>query len=111
MEEYQTTPIPEQKEEQTHKPQVTLFSDKQFEAMKVIVSEIIDTIKQWVTKKYSHDFTGLIIFGLIVGAILTTICVLACNGKITEPTIGTILGSLIGYALGKFNTSQSKERQ
>lgn len=75
------------------------------------VKSITDLIKLYVEKKYKHDFTGVIIFGIIVLFILITICFLGYNSRITESTIGTILGSLIGYALGRFNNNnQSKER-
>ncbi len=75
--------------------------------IKDIIIVIADAIKFFVTKKYSHDFTGLIIFSSIVVSILVTICILACNNRISEPTIGAILGSLIGYALGRFSNSSN----
>lgn len=75
------------------------------------VNLITDTIKFYIEKKYKHDFTGVIIFGIIVLFILGSICFLGYNNKITESTIGTILGSLIGYALGRFNNGQQEKEK
>ena len=76
-----------------------------------VAKEISDLIKHYFDKKYSHDYHGLWIFGGLVVAILGTIITLACLNKVSEASIGTILGSIIGYALGKFNNgNSSKER-
>lgn len=93
--------------EGTKKDTVKIVGD----TIKGIFEVISEAIKHYVEKKYRHDYVGLIVFGVIVLFILVTICFLAFYSKINEAAIGTILGSLIGYALGRFNSNdQNRER-
>ena len=77
-------------------------------AIKDLLTPISDAVKFYVTKKYTHDSTGLIIFGFIVSLLIGAIIALACLKKMTEPTSGAILGSLIGDALGKFSNNNGR---
>jgi hypothetical protein len=69
------------------------------------IEKLLTIIEGYIQIKYKHDHKGLWIFAGLVVAILGTIITLACLNKINEASIGTILGSIIGYALGKFNNN------
>ncbi|KAF2519050.1 hypothetical protein E0W68_07270 [Flavobacterium salilacus subsp. salilacus] len=43
--------------------------------------------------------------GLIILTILVTVILLSCFNKIDNCTLGTLLGSIIGYSIGNFNSS------
>lgn len=85
-------------------------SGENFSPMKAIlhaINKISENVKNFVDKKYKHDYTGQIIYGCIVLVILATIVILALADKITETAIGTLLGTTIGYAIGKFSQNKS----
>ncbi len=46
-------------------------------------------------------------FGTVT-IILIAVFVLAFNDKIDNSTLGTLLGSIIGYAIGNFSSSNNK---
>lgn len=71
------------------------------------INKISENVQNFVDKKYKHDYTGQIIYGCIVFVILATIVILALEDKITETAIGTLLGTTIGYAIGKFSQNKS----
>ena len=79
--------------------------------LRLALEQLTGLIKTWIQAKYSHDNTGLIIFSLLVTLILITMIILALNEVLHENSIGTIMGSLIGYALGKFANSSSNDKK
>lgn len=71
------------------------------------IRELSNVIKEWITKKYSHDKTGVWVHLCTVCAILIGIIILSC--KLESSIIGTLLGSLIGFAFGNFPKNGDKK--
>ena len=69
--------------------------------------EQVAGILKWLSGLFSgifkHNHLEQWIFTILVSLILGTIITLGVMDKITESTIGTLLGSAIGYALGKYS--------
>lgn len=42
----------------------------------------------------------------VIGIILGSICYLSYLGKVSSQIVGTLLGSIIGYGIGNFNSSK-----
>jgi hypothetical protein len=57
-------------------------------------------IKFW-TRKFIKEFA-------VLSIILIAICYLSYNNQIDANSIGTLLGSIIGYAVGNFNSSNKE---
>ena len=74
-----------------------------------LLKEIFGAIKHFLDKKYNHDYRGQIIFTVLVFLILGAILWLGMQDKIKETTIGTLLGSVVGYALGKFSQHKNNK--
>jgi hypothetical protein len=95
-------------------PPPSLFTDKQVdkisETTHEIVKEIFGTLRDFVEKRYTHDKSGLWVFGGIVLCILITLLFLGYFKILAENSISPILGSLVGYALGKFSNSNNDKR-
>lgn len=90
-------------------PQIT--PNEEINMLRLGLEQLTDLIKTWIKAKYSHDNTGLLIFSILVTFILATIITLSCLGVLKENSVVAILGSLIGYALGKFNNSNGGNKQ
>jgi len=69
------------------------------------IDKLFGTINHFITAKYSHDKTGLYIHWAIVGTILIGIIILAIVCKLNDSIVGTLLGTLIGFAFGNFPKS------
>ncbi len=67
--------------------------------LKKIESTNDANIKFWSRKFFKESFVVLII--------LICICYLSAINKINDCTIGTLLGSVIGYAIGNFTSSNN----
>lgn len=87
---------------------VDSFNNVKLEKIKSDEKKALETLKSqdktnglnvnfW-TKKFIKEFLVLLI-------ILVTISYLAFNDKLDKNSIGTLLGSIIGYAIGNFNSS------
>ena len=79
--------------------------------LRLALEQLTGLIKTWIQAKYSHDNTGLKIFSMLVTFILITIIILGLNGILKENSIGTIMGSLVGYALGKFGNGSGNDKK
>lgn len=79
--------------------------------LRLALEQLMGLIRTWVTAKYKHDNTGLLIFSILVSFILGTIIILSYMEVLKENSVVAILGSLIGYALGKFNNSNGSDKK
>lgn len=73
---------------------------KALEALKSQDSTNNLNIKYW-SKKFIKEFC-------VLSIILVAICYLSYNNQIDSNSIGTLLGSIIGYAVGNFNSSNKE---
>lgn len=85
--------------------------NEEINMLRLAIGQFTDIIKTWIKAKYTHDNTGLLIFSLLVTFILISIIILSCMGVLKENSVVAILGSLIGYALGKFNNSNGGDKK
>ena len=92
------------KTEEQNKPidKEALKISKQFELFEHISDTVTDSIKEFVRAKYSQDNKGQLYFFIIVLFIITAIGVLAYFDKLSSELTGTLLASIIGYAVGKY---------
>ena len=113
-EEQKDNTLKEGEEQINPKPtaeEINNSQNSELNMLRLALEQLTGLIKTWIQAKYSHDNTGLIIFSVLVTLILITIIILALNGVLHENSIGTIMGSLIGYALGKFANSSSNDKK
>lgn len=80
--------------------------DKEQNPIILGIKELSGLIKEWIDKKYSHDKTGVWVHFATVTVILLGIIILSC--KLDNAIIGTLLGSLIGFAFGNFPKNGDK---
>lgn len=85
--------------------------NEEINMLRLALGQLTDIIKTWIKAKYTHDNTGLLIFSILVTFILVAIIILSCMGVLKENSVVAILGSLIGYALGKFNNSNGGDKK
>lgn len=64
------------------------------------IDEASKIIQAFIKSKYSHDKTNIIVHVITVFILLTGILILSC--KMDSAIIGTLFGSLIGFAFGNF---------
>lgn len=87
---------------------VESFNNVKLEKIKSDEKKTLETLKSqdktndlninfW-TKKFIKEF-------LVLVSILSAIVYLAIDNKLDKNSIGTLLGSIIGYAIGNFNSS------
>lgn len=72
------------------------------------IDKLSDNIKNFVDVYLRHDFKAQWIFIGITAIVFGTIITLAVLDKITESTIGTLLGAAIGYTIGKQGSNKNK---
>lgn len=85
--------------------------NKPSDTVEFAIKELSGIIKAWIHAKHSHDSRSLIIFLIIVVIISGTVITLGAIHILHESSIAPILGSLIGYGVGRFaNGNNGKER-
>lgn len=72
------------------------------------IDKISDNVKNFVDVYLKHDFKAQWMFIGITTIVFGTILTLAILDKITETTIGTLLGAAIGYTIGKQGNNRNK---
>jgi hypothetical protein len=78
--------------------------------IKDAIDKASDSIKIFISTKYSHDKTSLWIYLIIVFILTSAITILSITTDIENAVIGTLLGSLIGFAFGNFPKSNKSDK-
>ena len=72
------------------------------------IDKFSDNIKNFVDVYLRHDFKAQWMFIAEIIIVFWTILTLAILNKITETTIGTLLGDAIGYTIGRQGNNKNK---
>jgi len=72
------------------------------------IDKFSDNIKNFVDVCLSNDFKAQWMFIAVIIIVFGTILTLAILNKITETTIGTLLGAAIGYTIGRQGNNKNK---
>lgn len=71
----------------------------------MVAGLVIPLIQNFIQVRYGHNNKYLWAHIIIILLLLTSIIVLTFIGALDKSTVGTLLGSIIGYSLGKFSQS------
>lgn len=85
------------------------FNNVKIEKNKSDEKKHLETLKsQDLTNKLNLEFwkSRFIKEVIVIVIILGSICYLSYLGKVNAQIVGTLLGSIIGYAIGNFNASK-----
>ena len=72
------------------------------------IDKFSDNINYFVDVCLSNDFRAQWMFIAVIIIVFGTILTLAILNKITETTIGTLLGAAIGYTIGRQGNNKNK---
>jgi hypothetical protein len=72
------------------------------------IDKFSDNIKNFVDVCLRNDFKAQWMFIALIIIVFGTILTLAILNKITETTIGTLLGAAIGYTIGRQGNNKNK---
>jgi hypothetical protein len=91
----------------TPAPPPTPIPDPNIAALPVLITQginqLFDVLRQFIQIKYGRDNRYMWAHLGVVFLLLVTIVVLTLFAGLDKCTVGTLLGSVIGYSLGKFS--------
>lgn len=85
-------------------------TQRQLALIEAISNSIKEISSLYLSTKHSHNKVGIIVFGSTVGGILVAIVLLSFFGKLSPEVTGTLIASIIGYAIGKFSNVKDGNR-
>lgn len=76
-----------------------------------VIKEIKNGFSEYVKAKFSHNWIHTLFYTIILTLLLSTILLLAYWKIIDGCTIGTLLGSIVGYTLGRYSMQNNGSSQ
>lgn len=100
-------PKDQPKDQPKEQPKI-VYRTPEYNWVKDLISSSVEIAKSLISAKFAHDKTGLYIHLSIVVVLAASIGVLAWLDKIDGSVIGTLMGSLVGFAFGNFPARKEK---